>query len=119
MHHPLRTVIVGAAGYTGAELASLLAAHPACEIVGVFGSEKRAAEREQPLSRLFPRLRGVVDLPQRVASVQAISEAHLLSVIEEMLAQFPFEILGFHADNGSEYVNHKVARLLEKLRELN
>ncbi|MEY4562697.1 MAG: hypothetical protein RLZZ618_1974, partial [Pseudomonadota bacterium] len=32
---------------------------------------------------------------QVVASVQAISEAHLLSVIEEMLAQFPFEILGF------------------------
>jgi N-acetyl-gamma-glutamyl-phosphate reductase len=72
MHHPLRTVIVGAAGYTGAELASLLAAHPACEIVGVFGSEKRAAEGEQPLSRLFPRLRGVVDLPLRVASVQPI-----------------------------------------------
>ncbi len=33
-----------------------------------------------------------------------------------MLAQFPFEILGFHADNGSEYVNHKVARMLDKLR---
>jgi hypothetical protein len=31
-----------------------------------------------------------------------------------MLAQFPFEILGFHADNGSEYVNHRVARLLDK-----
>jgi hypothetical protein len=53
---------------------------------------------------------------QVVASVQTISEAHLLSVIEEMLGQFPFEILGFHADNGSEYVNHKVARLLDKLR---
>ena len=34
-----------------------------------------------------------------VATVQTISEAHLLSVIEQMLAQFPFEILGFHADN--------------------
>jgi hypothetical protein len=44
------------------------------------------------------------------------AEAHLLSVIEQMLAQFPFEILSFHADNGSEYVNHKVARLLDKLR---
>ena len=53
---------------------------------------------------------------QVVASVQTISEAHLLSVIEEMLAQFPFEILGFHADNGSEYVNHQVARMLDKLR---
>ena len=53
---------------------------------------------------------------QVVASVQTISEAHLLPVIEQMLEQFPFAILGFHADNGSEYVNHAVARLLEKLR---
>lgn len=53
---------------------------------------------------------------QVVASVQTISEVHLLSVIEQMLAQFPFEILGFHADNGSEYVNHRVAKMLEKLR---
>ena len=53
---------------------------------------------------------------QVVASVPTISEAHLLPVIEQMLEQFPFEILGFHADNGSEYVNHRVARLLEKLK---
>jgi transposase InsO family protein len=53
---------------------------------------------------------------QVVASVQTISEAHLLPVIEQMLEQFPFPILGFHADNGSEYVNHAVARMLEKLR---
>ena len=53
---------------------------------------------------------------QVVASVQTISEAHLLPVIEQMLDQFPFVILGFHADNGSEYVNHTVARLLDKLR---
>ena len=37
------------------------------------------------------------------------------SFIEQMLAQFPFEILGFHADNGSEYVSHRVAELLDKL----
>src|SRR5450759_833430 len=29
--------------------------------------------------------------------------------------QFPFRILGFHSDNGSEYINHTVARLLDKL----
>jgi transposase InsO family protein len=52
---------------------------------------------------------------QVVATVQAISEAYLLPVIEQMLAQFPFEILGFHADNGSEYVNHRVAQMLDKL----
>ena len=53
---------------------------------------------------------------QVVATVQAISEAHLLPVIEQMLEQFPFELHGFHADNGSEYVNYAVARMLEKLR---
>jgi transposase InsO family protein len=36
-------------------------------------------------------------------------------VIEQMMAQFPFEILGFHSDNGSEYVNHRMAQLLQKL----
>lgn len=53
---------------------------------------------------------------QVVASVQTIAENHLLPVIEQMLAQFPFEIVGFHADNGSEYVNYRVAGMLEKLR---
>ena len=33
-----------------------------------------------------------------------------------MFAQFPTLLLGFHADNGSEYVNHQVARMLDKLR---
>ena len=51
-----------------------------------------------------------------VATCERLSEAHLLPVIETLLASFPFQILGFHADNGSEYINHTVARLLEKLR---
>ena len=32
-----------------------------------------------------------------------------------MIEQFPFLILGFHSDNGSEFINHVVARLLNKL----
>ncbi len=40
----------------------------------------------------------------------------MLPVIEQMLDQFPTLILGFHADNGSEYVNHQVARMLDKLK---
>jgi len=32
-----------------------------------------------------------------------------------LLDGFPFKISGFHADNGSEYINHQVAALLEKL----
>ena len=51
-----------------------------------------------------------------VATVQGLSEAFLLPVIAHMLSQFPFELRGFHSDNGSEYVNRDVASMLEKLR---
>ena len=49
-------------------------------------------------------------------STPRISEAYLEPVLEHMLRQFPFRILGFHTDNGSEFINRMVARLLEKLR---
>jgi transposase InsO family protein len=44
-----------------------------------------------------------------------ISEAWLLPVLEGMLEQFPFQIRGFHSDNGSEFINHAVAKLLNKM----
>jgi len=44
-----------------------------------------------------------------------ISEAWLEPVLEAMLAQFPFRIRGFHSDNGSEFINYTVAKLLNKL----
>jgi hypothetical protein len=50
------------------------------------------------------------------ACVQGISEAFLLPVLALVLTQFPFAVQGFHSDNGSEYINHQVAKLLEKLR---
>jgi transposase len=53
---------------------------------------------------------------QVVGCASKISEQHLIPVLEAMLGQFPFRILGFHADNGSEFINHTVAKLLEKLR---
>jgi len=45
-----------------------------------------------------------------------ISEHYLIPVLQAILEQFPFRVLGFHSDNGSEYVNDPVASLLEKLR---
>ncbi|MFH0825125.1 MAG: DDE-type integrase/transposase/recombinase [Pseudomonadota bacterium] len=50
-----------------------------------------------------------------VVCVETISEAHLLMILEEALAAFPFVILGFHSDNGSEYINVLTATLLNKL----
>jgi transposase InsO family protein len=52
---------------------------------------------------------------QVVGCVSKISEQFLLPVLEAILHQFPFRILGFHSDNGSEFINHKVAQMLEKL----
>ena len=50
------------------------------------------------------------------AAVQGISEAYLLPVLALVLDQFPFVLKGFHSDNGTEYINGRVATLLEKLR---
>jgi len=52
---------------------------------------------------------------QVVGCASKISEQFLVPVLEAILHQFPFRILGFHADNGSEFINHTVAKLLGKL----
>jgi transposase InsO family protein len=52
---------------------------------------------------------------QIVGATPHISEAWLKPVLESMLAQFPFHIRGFHSDNGSEFINHTVAGMLNKL----
>ncbi len=52
---------------------------------------------------------------QVVVAVEGISEACLQPVLETALALFPFAILNFHSDNGSEFINKTVARLLNKL----
>ena len=50
-----------------------------------------------------------------VACVDTISEAHLEPVLAEALGTFPFVILNFHSDNGSEFINGVIAKLLNKL----
>ena len=50
-----------------------------------------------------------------VASVEKIAESYLVPVLESMLVGFPFVIRGFHSDNGSEFINQTVAKLLNKL----
>ena len=52
---------------------------------------------------------------QVVGAVEHISEAWLEPLLLSMLEQFPFRILGFHSDNGSEFINHNVETLLNKL----
>jgi transposase InsO family protein len=52
---------------------------------------------------------------EAVATCEHISEAFLIPVLEELLQSFPFVIRGFHSDNGSEFINGPVVKLLNKL----
>ena len=52
---------------------------------------------------------------QNIGCVETISERHMLPVLEAILHQYPFRILGFHSDNGSEFLNRRVAKMLNKL----
>ena len=53
---------------------------------------------------------------EAVVSVQHISERYLIPALQQLFDILPFEVLSFHSDNGCEYVNYRVAELLEKLR---
>lgn len=50
-----------------------------------------------------------------VGAVEQISESYLVPLLTRLIESYPFRIVGFHADNGSEYMNSRVARLLNKL----
>lgn len=50
-----------------------------------------------------------------IGCAEKISEHYLVPVLKHLLSEYPFIIQGFHSDNGSEYVNKKVAQLLHKL----
>lgn len=50
-----------------------------------------------------------------VGCVEKISEHYLLPLLKDLISQFPFSIINFHSDNGSEYINKMVAKLLNKL----
>jgi hypothetical protein len=53
---------------------------------------------------------------QVVGATAYISEAWLIPVLEAMLRQFPFQIVGFHSDNRSEFINHTVPKSKRQVR---
>jgi N-acetyl-gamma-glutamyl-phosphate reductase len=66
-----RCAIVGAGGYSGAELVRLLLGHSRAEIVGVFASAKRGGEGAS-FASIFPRFAKRVDLDILPTSVEAV-----------------------------------------------
>ncbi len=50
-----------------------------------------------------------------VVCVPVISENYLAPALEAMLESFPFVIIEFHSDNGSEFINYTVSSILNRL----
>ena len=53
---------------------------------------------------------------QVVVCTEQITHSFMRTVVELLIAQFPFTILGIHADNGSEYINARMLELMEDAR---
>jgi hypothetical protein len=50
-----------------------------------------------------------------VGCIEGIAESFLAPLLENLILQFPFKVVNFHSDNGSEYINHKIAKMLNKM----
>ncbi|MEI9599908.1 N-acetyl-gamma-glutamyl-phosphate reductase [Moellerella wisconsensis] len=58
----LNTLIIGASGYTGAELAAYLQRHPEIKLQGLMVSAQ-STDAGKSLSDLYPQYKGVIDMP--------------------------------------------------------
>ena len=71
----IRAVVIGAGGYSGAELTGLLLDHPSTELLGLFGSSRRGDNAEAArFDRLFPRWRGRTDLKVCAMDLKEIAQ---------------------------------------------
>ena len=52
---------------------------------------------------------------QVVGSLPSLKKEHMVPLLLKIIKKYPFMIINFHADNGSEYINQYVARLLNEL----
>lgn len=74
-----KAIIIGASGYTGAELARILTRHSHFELTGLYVST-HSADAGKPISSLYPQLKQIVDLllqplPETSEKLTALSAA--------------------------------------------
>jgi N-acetyl-gamma-glutamyl-phosphate reductase len=119
----IRAVVIGAPGYSGGELVSILLRHPHAEIVGMFASSRRTeGDRPATIADFHPRLRGRIDLPVRPIENGAVAalgpdavflatphEASL-DLAHELLSLAPaprvFDLSGAFRLRASDYPRH-------------
>ena len=75
----LKAIVVGASGYTGAELAHFLTRHPEIELAGLYVSEG-SLDKGKKLSALYGNLLGVVDLPLQPLGTNGIKALVKVSI---------------------------------------
>ena len=49
-----------------------------------------------------------------VVCVPVISNKYLVPALKQAMKQFPFKIINFHSDNGSEYINKHISEMLQR-----
>ncbi|SES77854.1 N-acetyl-gamma-glutamyl-phosphate reductase [Thorsellia anophelis] len=70
----LKTAIIGASGYSGAQLARILSHHPHSELTGLYVS-KNSLDAGKKLHELYPQLRNVVSLElQPILDINQVAE---------------------------------------------
>ena len=70
----IKVGIVGATGYTGAELLRLLAVHPEAQVIVITSR----SEQGKPVADLYPSLRGIIDLVFSLPDVDQLAQCDVV-----------------------------------------
>ena len=98
----IKSYVINMTGYSSGNVGKLIAKK---KQLGVL----RLGERTQNTFATFYTNEDIALLAK-----EKISEYFLERALAEAFAQFPFGIIIFHSDNGSEYINKTVSRLLKQ-----
>lgn len=130
----LKTLIIGASGYTGAELANIITKHPQFELCGLYVSEN-SLDKDKPISEIYPQLKSVVDLPlqplpQDLTELAKYADCVFLATAHEVSHRLApiflagdckvFDLSGAYRVNNAEFYQkfygfeHQYPQLLEK-----
>jgi N-acetyl-gamma-glutamyl-phosphate reductase len=131
----INIAIIGASGYTGAEMCQLLERHEQLNIAGLFVSQG-SVDKDKWLCELYPQLVGVVDYqlqglsPEAIADIEGNCDAVVLATSHEVSHQLAqqfhqagltvFDLSGAYRFSDPQYISkyygfeHQHPKLLEQ-----